>query len=344
MPLSSLNRPRPSSSSSALLFFAGLWTALLLPSPAPAAELSKRYTETITTKRGTKLTYEMVLIPGGKFLMGSPESEPGRKPHEGPQHEVELKPFYLAATETTIEQWMAFYLETHQPGRDKGRGDPIKELEEALLPPPKVDAITGPTLLYGDIGNNWGHGRRPIIQMTWFDAMTYCRWLWQKTRRKHRLPTEAEWEHACRAGTTTRYFFGDDPAKLDDYAWFEENSAGDTGEQMTHPVGEKKPNPWGLHDMLGNVAEWVLDFYSPTAYAENAKAKPCANPPGPAAGRYHVARGGHFDSPPAGLRCAARIAEDDTWKRDDPQEPKSRWYLPKRAFIGFRVAREIEDR
>ncbi len=309
---------------------------------AAAADLPKHYTETVKTRQGTTFSYEMVLIPGGKFMMGSPANEPGRKEHEGPQHEVELKPFYLATTETTIEQWMAFYLETHQKGHDKGRGDPIQEFAEAVEPPPKVDAITGPSQLYGDIGNSWGAGRRPIIQITWFDAMTYCKWLWQKTGRKHRLPTEAEWEYACRAGTTTRYFFGDDPARLGDYAWFEENCAGDSGEQMTHETGQKKPNPWGLYDVLGNVAEWVLDFYSPTAYTENAKANPCSNPRGPAKGKFHVARGGFYDSPLADLRCAARVAEEPRWSKEDPQIPKSRWYLPKQAHIGFRVAREIE--
>ncbi len=315
---------------------------------ARGGELPKRYTETVTSKQGTKVVYEMVLIPGGKFTMGSPANEPGRKEHEGPQHEVEIKPFYLCTTEATLEQYNAFYAETHQKekGKDPGRGDPLKEAEDALAPPP-VDAITGPTpLTHVTINAVWGEGKQPAKMLTWFDAQVYCKWLWQKTGRKHRLPTEAEWEYACRAGTTTRYFFGDDPEKLGDYAWFDDNASegNERGEQMTHPVGEKKPNPWGLHDMHGNVAEWVLDFYSPTAYAENAKAKPCANPRGPAGGKYHAVRGGFYDSPPADLRCAARAVETDAWKRDDPQDPKSRWFLPKQAFIGFRVAREIEDR
>ncbi|HUT35464.1 MAG TPA: formylglycine-generating enzyme family protein [Planctomycetota bacterium] len=339
-------RLRPRSPERLLSRAAVLAATVLLAGLAVAADLPKRYTETITTKRGTKFSYEMVLIPGGKFTMGSPADEPGRKDHEGPQHKVELKPFYLCTTEVTLEQYNAFYLETHQKvkGLDPGRGDPLKEAEDALAPPP-VDAITGPTpLTHVTINAGWGEGKQPAKMVTWFDAQIYCKWLWQKTGRKHRLPTEAEWEYACRAGTTTRYFFGDDPAKLDDYAWFDDNCSGDTGEQMTHPAGEKKPNPWGLYDMLGNVREWVLDFYSPTAYADNAKAKPCVNPRGPATGKYHVARGGFYDNPPADLRCAARAFEEDWWKKDDPLVPRSRWFLPYRAFIGFRIAREIEDK
>ncbi|MBM4042926.1 MAG: formylglycine-generating enzyme family protein [Planctomycetes bacterium] len=174
--------------------------------------------------------------------------------------------------------------------------------------------------------------------------MTYCKWLSQKTGHRYRLPTEAEWEYACRAGTTTRYFFGDDPAKLGVYAWFAGNSEDDNGELMPREVARKRPNPWGLYDMLGNVREWVLDFYSPTAYAENARSKPCLNPRGPAKGKYHVARGGDYDGEHEDLRCAARTHEEAWWAFEDPQEPKSRWYLPRRTFIGFRVAREIETK
>jgi len=115
---------------------------------ARGGELPKCYTEYITTKQGTKFLYGMVLIPGGKFLMGSPANEPGRKDDEGPRHEVEIKPFYLCTTEATVEQFMAFYIETCQrrAGEEPGRGDPVKEAQEALGPPP-VDAITGPSRL-----------------------------------------------------------------------------------------------------------------------------------------------------------------------------------------------------
>jgi formylglycine-generating enzyme required for sulfatase activity len=284
--------------------------AIAVPLAVAAAELPKRYTETVTNKDGKRFTFEMVLIPGGKFVMGA-ESEKGRKPHEAPQHEVEIKPFYLCTTETTHEAFMAFYDETHQKvkGLDPGRGDPVKEAEEARKPPP-VDAITGPTpLTHVDLANNWGGGKRPVIQITWFDAMIFCKWIWQKTGKHYRLPTEAEWEHACRAGAKTAYFFGDDPAQLEDHAWFEDNS-----DDMIQEVGKKKPNPWGLYDTLGNVMEWVLDFYSPATYAENAKGKPAVSPEGPAKGTVHVARGGAYLSSAGDLRCAARGFEELKWR------------------------------
>ncbi len=313
---------------------------------ARGGEPLKRYTETLTTKRGQKLSFEMVFIPGGKFAMGSPDIEPGRKPHEGPQHEVEIKPFYLCATETTWDLYFDYcdhVVDLRKRG-DNGRGDPVKEAEEARNP--AVDAITTatPHAHFVDITNGWGGGKRPAMQVTWYSAMNFCKWLSKTTGKRYRLPTEAEWEHACRAGAATRYFFGDDPEKLGDYAWFDDNCASDSGEQMTHPVGEKKPNPWGLYDMLGNVCEWVVDFYSPTAYAESARSRPAIAPEGPAKGKVHVARGGHYDSPAADLRCAARAFEEPWWSREDPKEPKSKWFLPKRTFIGFRVAREIEEK
>ncbi len=315
--------------------------AALLASLAAGGELPRRYTETLTTKRGQKLSFDMVLIPAGKFTMGSPEAEQGRKPHEGPQHEVEMKPFYLCTTEVTWDLFFDYldYLVAPKGGGSGQRGDPVREAEQAKNA--AVDAITTatPHLYAADITWGWGGGKRPAMQVTWFNAMNFCKWLSKKTGKRHRLPTEAEWEYTCRAGTTTAYFFGDDAAKLGDYAWFEDNS-----DEKTQEVGRKKPNPWGLYDMLGNVCEWVMDFYSPTAYAEDAQRKPAVAPQGPAKGKVHVARGGHYDSPAADLRCAARAFEEPWWSYEDPRDPKSKWFLPKRTFIGFRVAREIEQR
>jgi formylglycine-generating enzyme required for sulfatase activity len=174
--------------------------------------------------------------------------------------------------------------------------------------------------------------------VSWFNAMICCKWLQKKTGKVYRLPTEAEWEYACRAGTKTPYFFGDDPDDLDDYAWYEENS-----DSKTQEVAQKKPNPWGLYDMAGNVREWVTDFYGPKVYAENAKNNPVTDPRGPAKGDFHVTRGGAYDSPPEELRSAARAFEEDWWAFEDPQEPKSRWWLPKMCFIGFRVALSADE-
>src|SRR5262249_14066798 len=139
-----------------------------------------------------------------------------------------------------------------------------------------------------------GYGRQghPAIGMSHHAAMEYCRWLSQRTGKAYRLPTEAEWEWACRAGTTTAYFFGNDPAPLGDYAWFIKNVA-----EETHPVGKKKPNPWGLHDVYGNVMEWCLDGYRKDVYAARSRFRVTDSPvvlPG-AERSPHVVRGGCCD-------------------------------------------------
>lgn len=286
----------------------------------------KKYSETVTAASGGKVTFDMVLIPGGEFLMGSSDKEVGRKDNEGPQHKVRLEPFYLCTMETTFVLFQAYYEETVQRDRDEAR----KKVKD-------VDAITGPTPIYGDPTMGMGGGTKPAIGATWLNAMTFCRWLSKKTGKKYRLPTEAEWEYAARAGTETVYFFGNDPKQLAAYAWFEDNS-----EQATHEVAKKKPNPWGLYDMLGNVLEWVHDFYYPTAYAATAKQSPALNPKGPKQGKVHVARGGSWESPAEELRCPARAFEEDFWRFMDPQDPKSKWWLPQMGFIGFRVARSVE--
>ena len=315
-----------------LVFFAGVLFSAALA--ASGGKVPKKYTETIMTKSDEKLSFEMVLIPGGKFLKGSPKTEQGRKDNEGPQHEVRLQPFYLCTTETAYELFMAYYEETVQEQRDDltfEETDTSKSGSDEDL-----DAITGPTPIYGDPTMSMGGGTHPAIGATWHNAMTFCRWLSMKTGKKYRLPTEAEWEYAARAGAKAAYFFGESPDKLKEYAWFEANS-----DQMTHEVARKKPNPWGLYDMLGNVREWVYDFYSPTAYAEDAKKQPAVSPMGPTGGEVHVARGGDWDGLAEDLRCAAKTFEEDWWRFQDPQMPKSKWWLPQMDFIGFRIAMSV---
>ncbi len=293
---------------------------------ASEKELPKRYTETITTKTGEELSLEMVLIPGGTFLMGSPADEAGRKDDEGPQRKVTLDPFYLCTTETTFALFMAYYQETGTAKKDFGEVQEAQKNAEAQAA--GVDAITGPTPVYGDLTMGYSV-RHPALGMTWHNAMTFCRWLAQKTGKPYRLPTEAEWEYAARAGTPHVFGFGDDPEMLDDYAWYEDNSDWGPAE-----VAQKKPNAWGLYDMQGNVLEWVHDFYQPNGYA-NA---PTKNPTGPKEEKVRVARGGFYESPAEDLRCAARAFEEPWWRMNDPQIPKSIWWLPQMDIIGFRVA------
>ena len=212
----------------------------------------KPYTEPL---EHTTFKLEMLPIPGGKFMMGSPETEPGRLGEEGPQHEVEVSPFWMSKYEITWNQYEVW-------------SDRVDSLRRAAYGKPSssrdkvADSITRPTPPYTDMSFGMGRENNPAICMTQHSARMYCTWLSAKTGRYYRLPTEAEWEYACRAGTSSVYSFGDDVSQVGDYAWYADNSDGNY-----HPVGKKKPNPWGLYDMHGNVAEWVLDQYVPEAYS-----------------------------------------------------------------------------
>jgi formylglycine-generating enzyme required for sulfatase activity len=296
-----------------------------IPSARAARVEFANYQETIP---GSKTTFDMVAIKGGKFMMGSPDSEPGRNADEGPQHEVELKPFWIGKTEITWDEFDLYWK------KDPSAPKPETPAEKA------ADAVSKPTPPYVD--ETYGHGREghPAICMTHHAALEYCRWLSLKTGKTYRLPTEAEWEYACRAGTKSAYFFGDDAKKLDDYAWYAKNS-----EDMTHEVGKKKANPWGLHDMYGNVYEWCLDHYEKDAYGKFAKDKTALGPVMlPSNRRFsHVTRGGCWSDEPKCCRSAARLGSDKEWIKHDPQRPQSIWWLTKWDVVGFRIVRPLEE-
>ncbi len=190
---------------------------------------------------------EMVFIKGGTFQMGSPPGEKERDSDEGPVHEVTVSDFYLGKYEVTFAQYDAFCDAT-------GAKKPNDE--------------------------GWGRGKRPVINVSWNDADAYCAWLSKQTGKEYRLPTEAEWEYACRAGTSTLYSFGDSGSQLREYAWYISST--------THEVGGKKPNPWGLCDMHGNAWEWCADWYDKDYY----KSSPGIDPKGRSLGEYRVVRGG----------------------------------------------------
>jgi formylglycine-generating enzyme required for sulfatase activity len=196
--------------------------------------------------------------------------------------------------------------------------------------------LTQPTEPYTDMTFGMGKKSYPAICMTQLAARTFCQWLSAKTGRYYRLPTEAEWEYACRAGTSTAYSFGDEPDQLDDYAWYYDNS-----DEKYHPVGKKKPNAWGLHDMHGNVAEWVLDQHLPDFYARGGK-ETVENPLAiPTTEYMRVVRGGSWDDDAPLLRSAARVKSTPEWKKQDPQIPQSIWYLTDALHVGFRVVRPL---
>ncbi len=295
---------------------------------ATAAEM-KPYSEVIAN---TEAKFSMLPIPGGKFTMGSPASETGHKPDESPQHEVEIEPFWMEAHETTWEEYEVF-MYTMDIERRKNLNIAANENDKL------ADALARPTKPYTDMTFGMGKDGYPAISMTHFAARMYCKWLSAKTGRYYRLPTEAEWEYACRAGTKTAYSFGDDASKLGEYAWFAENS-----NDHYAKVAKKKPNPWGLYDMHGNATEWVLDQYIADFY-EQFKNKTA--PPGtfaPTTKLYpHVVRGGSWDDDGEALRSAARRGSNKDWKRQDPQLPQSVWYYTDAQFVGFRVIRPLRE-
>ncbi len=323
-----------------MLSIVGLSSLILLVEPLQAEKpevpkypvveklTHKGYTETITIP-DKKVTFEMLPIPAGAYLMGSPPTERGRGADEGPQHPVGIKAFWMGKCEVTWDEFDTFW--RAKPGN---KGDPEPEN------PKDADAVTRPTPAYDDETFGLGREGNPVICISHHTAMQYCRWLSIKTGKVYRLPTEAEWEWAARAGTTTAYSFGDDPKDLGDYAWDEANS-----DEKPHPVGKKKPNPWGLHDMHGNVAEWCLDHYKKDQYDSFPKDKLTLQPVlKPTAARWsHVARGGSWNDKPELCRSAARRGSDRTWIRLDPQRPQSIWWLTSAEFVGLRVVRAVVE-
>ncbi|MBF0198197.1 MAG: SUMF1/EgtB/PvdO family nonheme iron enzyme [Planctomycetes bacterium] len=282
---------------------------------------NKKYTETITDKNGKEISFDMVLIPSGSFQMGSNNKEENRADHEGPQFEVQLDSYYLCTTETTLELFKAYYEETVS-----------NKKSTKVAGKQEVDGVSGATPVYGDMSMGYSE-KNPAIGMTWKNAMQFCHWLSKKTGKGYCLPTEAQWEYACRAGSDSVYGVTNSIEELEKYAWFDNNS-----NDETHAVGKKIPNAWGLHDMLGNVNEWVYDFYDPEAYSKIDISKPIANPQGPIEGTVHVVRGGAYDGLEEEIRCASRNFEEDWWRFGDPQIPKSRWWLPEMDIVGFRIA------
>ena len=196
--------------------------------PAPSTPpVRASLADAITNSIGMKLK----LIKEGAFKMGSPDSEKDAQDDEKPRHEVEITPpFYLGVYPVTKGQFAAFVSDADYRTEAERAGDESNLARSELREQTDDD---------------------PVVCVSWNDAVKFCDWLRKKENKTYGLPTEAEWEYACRAGTTTAYFFGDDPKMLGDYAWYYDNS-----EHNTHPVGGKRPNPWGLYDMHGNVWQW----------------------------------------------------------------------------------------
>lgn len=270
-------------------------------------------------KINSNITIKMQPIPGGNYLMGSPLTEKGRQKDEGPQVTVKIEPFWMAATEITHDQFTAFRFEE-------------KDMN------PKPDAISRPTAQYIDL--TWGMGKEggfPANSMQPYTALSFCKWLWKKTGIFYRLPTEAEWEYAAKAGKKGQYPEGVTAQNIKNYGWFQANSV-----SKYHEVGKKLPNKWGLYDMMGNVAEWTLDMYQED-YFQKIKENPTStffikrnN-----YRSYHTTKGGGFKSPITELRPSDRNPQTETWNRRDPQIPRSKWWMTDGDYVGFRIVRPV---
>ncbi len=273
---------------------------------------------------GVDYGLDMISINGGNFKMGSPSYEANRMADEGPVHEVYVDSFWMGKFEIT---WDIFHLFMSRE-IDKNEASSNVNNEVNL----EVDAVSAATTPYVEMSFGMGTDGYPAISMTQLSASKFCEWLSAMTGNYYRLPTEAEWEYACRAGSDTPYSF-EDKNQISDYAWYDENSDG-----KYHKVGEKKPNPWGLHDMHGNVSEWTLDQYKPTIYQRSDTQ--VSNPFENATKLYpRVARGGSFMDRSYRLRSSARLASNKKWKKQDPQIPRSVWWHTDAQFLGFRVIR-----
>jgi formylglycine-generating enzyme required for sulfatase activity len=228
----------------------------------------------------------MIVVPAGRFVMGSPASEADRLPTEGPQHEVTIaKPFAVGRTEVTFAQW---------------------------------DACVAAGACRNVSDNAWGRGDRPVINVGWNDAVQYAEWLARVTGKPYRLLSEAEWEYAARAGTATRFSFGDDDTDLGRFAWYFKNA-----DRRSQAVGTKAANGFGLHDMHGNVYEWVAD-----PWHENYEQAP---PDGSvwrdkAVPNRHVARSGSWFFDAKNLRSASRVGPPSNLQDGN---------------VGFRIARDL---
>ncbi|MCU0706714.1 MAG: formylglycine-generating enzyme family protein [Pirellula sp.] len=286
------------------------------------------------------IAFEMIPIPGGEVVMGSPDDEAQRSEDEGPQFTVTIPAMWVGKTEVTWAEYKTFmkcydiYKRLSRQGIRK-----VTNIDEA-------DALTVPTPLY-EPSHTYEHGdnpAQPAVTMTQFAAKQYTKWLSGITSLQYRLPSEAEWEYAARAGSKTAYSFGDDPAELDRYAAFADNAP-----DGAPKVGSKAPNAFGLHDMHGSVWEWTIDQYASEGYGDRAGKKldleeAIVWPDSP---EMRCVRGGGWQDPPERLRSAARMGSaDEEWKDYDPNVPLSPWWYttdPAR-MVGMRVVRSLEPK
>ncbi len=308
------------------------------PAEGPSVEVDGGFLVPYTlTIPGTAVEIPMVPVPGGQFKLGSSESDTDHAEDEVPQIQVSVGPMWVAKKETSWAEYK-LYMSMYKLLKSL-QSEGLRKIDESN----RVDAVTAPTELY-DASFTFEHGEDPelpAVTMTQYAAKQYTKWLSKLTGQQYRLPTEAEWEYACRAGSDSAYSFGDTASGLDEFAWYAENSEG-----TPHPVGTKKPNAFGLHDMHGNVMEWTINGHTEDGYQWlSGKQQPVAFEETifwSESFDKRVVRGGSWQDDAEQLRSAARLAsEDEDWKDEDPNFPLSPWWYtddPARG-VGFRIFR-----
>ena len=268
----------------------------------------ENYSQTVESEN---ISIDLVAVEGGKFQMGNNSG----KDDEKPLHEVTVNDFWIGKYEITWQQYDAFIYANF---------DDSQFQEASTLERLGIDAVSGATPPYVDMSFNMGKGNSPAVNMTQYAALMYCKWLTSKTGVFYRLPTEAEWEYVCKKGNT-------DKDNLNDISWYAENS-----NEKYEKTGSKKANALGIHDLLGNVSEWVLDQYDPNFYKHSPENNPWNMP----TELYpRVLRGGSWKDTADKVCCTSRQASNPKLKRRDPQIPKSNWWHTDAPFIGFRVVR-----
>ena len=273
---------------------------------------------------GSKINFKLALVPGGSFQMGA----------EGQQRNVQLDSFWMGTTEVGYDEFIVFYQKQYDTD---ATANPAK--------PYAADAISRPSPQYIDFTYGMGRSGFPAVSMTQQAALRYCQWLYEKTGVFYRLPTEAEWEYACgyKVGSSTVGRSRPDSSgwqsggEVGDYAWFYDNSF-----EKYHELAQKKPNALGLHDLLGNVAEWTLDFYDEN-YLTTLQGDPALNPwVEPTKRHSRTVKGGSYDSTAEECTCSTRKKSEAKWQARDPQIPKSKWWNPDSPFVGFRLVRPVK--
>ena len=281
-----------------------------------APPLGQNYS--LTPPLTPEASLSMIYLPGGKVTLGSPPQEKGRQEEEPPPQEVELSPFWISSIEIPWEVYQSF-MDNGRPRNKEGRPQELQETDELW------QAVSQPTAPYTAMNLGMGNGYQkgfPAIAMSHYAASKFCEWLSAQTGLYYRLPTAAEWEYACRAGTP------EPTENLDSYAWFYDNA-----QDQYQKTAQKKPNAFGLYDMLGNVAEWVLGGpLSPSPKGIIPKDPYDISPKAPL-----IVKGGSWDDDPEKLRASAFEKSSPSWNSRDPQNPKSIWYLTEGGRIGFRI-------